>query len=253
MKQKITTLIVDDDAAAIQKLSGDLAAFPEIDIIGTCLSAEKAKCTILKEQPDLLFLDIEMPGGSGIELLKEVKNDIHANMRIVFYTAYDKYLLDAIRASVFDYLLKPYLPEELTAIIRRYHTSPSRTSDKMEQSLMKLLHHNQKYAIQTITGLLLVRSKEVLLFQFIKEVRCWQMVLTNHRTHKLRMSTTAKEILEIDRLFAQISQDCIINLNYLMFIENKTLACKFYPPFEKEERIVSHRYYKKLKDKLEII
>lgn len=253
MNQKITTLIVDDDLTAIQKLSADLAAFPEIDVISTWTSAEKAKCAILKEQPDLLFLDIEMPGLSGIELLKEIKNDIHANMRIVFYTAYDKYLLDALRASVFDYLLKPYLPEELAGIIRRYHISPPRTPDKLEQSLLKLLNHNHKYAIQTITGLLLVRSKEVLLFQFLQDLRCWQMVLTNHRTHKLRMSTTAKEIVEIDTLFAQISQDCIINLNYLMFIENKTLACKFYPPFDKEERIVSHRYYKKLKDKLEII
>lgn len=253
MNQKIKTVIIDDDSEAIRKLSEDLADFPEIEITGTYTSAEKAKCAILKEQPDFLFLDIQMPVLSGIELLKEIQNDIHPNMRIVFYTVYRKYLLDALRASVFDYLEKPYLPEELAAIIHRYHTCPSRASGKMEQTLLKLLHHNQKYAIQTITGLLLVRSKEVLLFQFIREVRCWQMVLTNHRTHKLRMSTTAKEILEIDGMFAQISQDCIINLNYLMFIENKTLACKFYPPFDKEERIVSHRYYKKLKDKLDII
>lgn len=253
MNPKITTFIVDDDAMAIQKLSGDLAAFPEIEITSTWTSAEKAKCAIIKGQPDLLFLDIEMPVLSGIELLKAIKNDIHAHMRIVFYTAYDKYLLDALRASAFDYLLKPYLPEELAEIIRRYRTSLPRTSDNMEQSLLKLLNHNNQYAIQTLTGLLLVRSKEVLLFQFLKDLRCWQMVLTNYQVHKLRMNTTAKEILGIASMFAQISQDCIINLNYLMFIENKTLACKFCPPFEQEERIVSHRYYKKLKDKLEII
>lgn len=253
MNQKITTLIVDDDVTAIQKLSRDLAAFPEIEIRSSWTSAKKAKSAIIKEQPDLLFLDIEMPVLSGIELLKEIKNDIHPHMRIVFYTAYDKYLLDALRASAFDYLLKPYLPEELAAIIHRYRTCMPPPSDKMEQSLLKLLNHHSKYAIQTITGLLLVQSKEVLLFQFLQDLRCWQMELTNHRTHKLRMSTTAKKILEIDSLFAQISQDCIINLNYLMFIENKTLVCKFYPPFDTEERIVSHRYYKKLKDKLEII
>lgn len=253
MNPKIITFIVDDDTMAIQKLSSDLAAFPEIEITRTWTSAEKAKCAIIKEQPDLLFLDIEMPILSGIELLKAIKNDIHANMRIVFYTAYDKYLLDALRASAFDYLMKPYLPEELAEIIRRYHTCLPRTRDKMEQSLLKLLNHNHKYAIQTLTGLLLVHSKEILLFQFLKDLRCWQMVLTNYQTHKLRMNTTAKEILGIAPSFAQITQDCIINLNYLMFIENKTLACKFYPPFETEARIVSHRYYKKLKDKLDII
>ena len=54
-------------------------------------------------------------------------------------------------------------------------------------------------------------------------------------------------------MFVQISQDCIVNLSYLMFIENKTLRCEFYPPFQDEERIASHRYFKLLRERLDII
>ena len=67
------------------------------------------------------------------------------------------------------------------------------------------------------------------------------------------MSTTAKELLSINNMFVQISQDYIVNLSYLMFIENKTLRCEFYPPFQDEERIASHRYFKLLRERLDII
>ncbi len=101
--------------------------------------------------------------------------------------------------------------------------------------------------------LLLVRCEEIFLFQFLGDQRCWQIVLTSRTTHKLKMSTTAKDLLSINNTFVQISQDCIVNLTYLMFIENKTLRCEFYPPFQEEERIASHRYFKQLRERLDII
>ena len=93
--------------------------------------------------------------------------------------------------------------------------------------------------------------RHVVMFGF--KQRCWQIVLTSRTTHKLKMSTTAKDLLSINNTFVQISQDCIVNLTYLMFIENKTLRCEFYPPFQEEERIASHRYFKQLRERLDII
>ena len=68
----------------------------------------KGKKLIAKVQPDLLFLDVELPDMTGMELLQEIRDSVSWNMRIVFYTAYDKYMIQAIREAAFDYLLKPF-------------------------------------------------------------------------------------------------------------------------------------------------
>lgn len=250
---EITTIIVDDELSCIKCLENDLSRFPEIRVVATCTSPDNAAREIVRLQPDLLFVDVEMPGMTGLELLSRIQSDIHPDMHIVFYTAYDKYLLDAIHASAFDYLLKPYKLKELDDLIKRLHTHVEKSEKvNMEQSLRKLLTHNAKFAVQTISGLVLIKYEEVLLFQYQKDQRCWQMVQTDRKGHKLRMSTTAKDLLGITSSFVQISQDCIVNLNYLCSIENVTLKCGLVPPFADIELIVSQRYYRRLKDVLEI-
>ena len=253
MEPEITVIIVDDDFGSVQRLQDDLSAFSCIRILDTAMTAEIGKKQIIKYHPDLVFLDVELPDMSGFELLNDIQDDIQPNLRIVFYTAYDKYILDALRASAFDYLLKPYLTEELASLIERFLTSEPKDVISMERSLRKILNRDNRFAIQTVSGLLIVRCEEIFLFQFLKDQRCWHILLTSRSSHKLKMSTTAKELLSINNMFVQISQDCIVNLSYLMFIENKTLRCEFYPPFQDEERIASHRYFKLLRERLDII
>ncbi|WP_293711383.1 response regulator transcription factor [uncultured Parabacteroides sp.] len=250
---EITTIIVDDEPACIKTLECDLLRFPEIRTVATCTTPDNAVREIVRLQPDLLFLDVEMPGMSGLELLSRIQSDIHPGMHIVFYTAYDKYLLDAIHASAFDYLLKPYKLKELDNLIIRLHTHIGKSEKvNLEQSLRKLLIQNTKFAVQTISGLVLVKYEEILLFQYLKDQRCWQMIQTDRKQHKLRMSTTAKDLLGISSSFVQISQDCIVNLNYLCSIENVTLKCSLAPSFSDIVLTVSQRYYRRLKEALEI-
>ena len=191
---------------------------------------------------------------SGLELLDRIQSDIHPDMHIVFYTAYDKYLLDAIHASAFDYLLKPYKSKELDDLINRLRAHIAKDEKvNMEQSLRKLLIRN-KFAVQTISGLVFVKSEEILLFQYLRELRCWQMMLVaDRKLYKLRMGTTAKDLLGINPSFVQISQDYIVNLDYLCSIENVTLKCSLCLRFTDIELTVSQRYYRRLRDMLEIL
>ena len=107
MNEEITVVIVDDDTVSIRNLSNDLMTYPDIQILETTTSVEKAQKIIIRQQPDLLFLDVEMPKQSGLELWKSIQSAGHANTRVVFYTASASYLLKALRASAFDFLMKP--------------------------------------------------------------------------------------------------------------------------------------------------
>ena len=251
--EEITVVIVDDDPVSIRNLSNDLMTYPDIQILETTTSVEKAQKIIIRQQPDLLFLDVEMPKQSGLELWKSIQSDVHANMRVVFYTAYDSYLLKALRASAFDFLMKPYLPDELDEIINRFRSVFYRSKANMEQSMRRLLADDRKFAIQTVTGLLFLKRRDVLMFHFSESNRCWQLLLADRTEYKLRMSLAARDLLNMSVSFVQISQNCIVNLEHLCTIENKTLECRLYPPYDDIELVASRRYYGKVKELLEII
>lgn len=161
--------------------------------------------------------------------------------------------MDAIHASAFDYLLKPYKSKELDDLMSRLRAHVVKDEKvNIEQSLRKLLIRS-KFAVQTISGLVFVKCEEILLFQYLKDLRCWQMMLAaDRKPYKLRMSTTAKDLLGINPSFVQISQDYIVNLDYLCLIENVTLKCELYSPFTDIELVVSQRYYRRLREVLEI-
>ncbi|NDV64163.1 LytTR family DNA-binding domain-containing protein [Bacteroides sp. 224] len=250
MIKKIRTIIVDDLPAAATKLREDLQLHPEIEVIECVSSAKEAIVSIIKHQPDLLFLDIEMPEMSGLELLSLIQDKVHS-MRVVFYTAYNQYLIDAVRTSAFDYLQKPYLTTELSFIINRLLTiSPEQMVD-FRDSFRRLIHQEDRFAIQTVMGLMLVKCREVGVFQYMD--RHWVMKLANEKQYKLRTNVGAKELLALSSSFMQINQQCIVNLDYLISIENKTLKCILCPPFSDLSEIASTRYYKKIKESLDII
>lgn len=253
MENVINVVIVDDEPSCILSLVNDLSIFPFIRIAGTVSSVEKAERMIVKLQPDLLFLDVEMPGKNGIELLNDIRKDVHPGIQVVFYSAFDRYMIDAIRAAAFDYLLKPYQYEELAAIINRIkEKKEQQAAFNFEQSMRRLLA-NEKFAVQTLTGLLLVKQSEVFCFHYLPELRCWQIMLAVGTKYKLRTTTKAEELLKLSTSFVQISPDCILNLEYLVSVENGTLRCLLLPPFQDMQLTVSRRCYSKLKERLEIV
>lgn len=120
MKRKYAAIIIDDQYGEIIKLSNSLKEIEEIALIGVAQNAQKGKEIILKAKPDLVFLDIEMPHTNGLEMLRELKYAISWHLHIIFYTESNKYLLEALRASAFDYLIKPYSEFDLKLVTNRF-------------------------------------------------------------------------------------------------------------------------------------
>jgi two-component system LytT family response regulator len=108
-------LLVDDERLACARLRKLLARHPEIEVVAEADSVDAAEAAVAAHQPDAIFLDVEMPGGSGFELLARRRIDAS----VVFVTAYDQHAIAAFEANALDYLLKPVRPERLATTVAR--------------------------------------------------------------------------------------------------------------------------------------
>jgi two-component system LytT family response regulator len=111
----LRALIIDDERLARSALRRLLNAHPDVKVIAEAANPDEAIRAIHKILPDLLFLDVEMPGGSGFDLLEKLE-DVPA---VIFTTAYDEYAVRAFEVSALDYLVKPITAERLTAALGR--------------------------------------------------------------------------------------------------------------------------------------
>lgn len=115
----MNVLLVDDEAgnrSYLRDLLGELNA--GIEIIGEASDIHQAERLILEHEPDIVFLDVEMPGGTGFDLLRKLER---WDFEVIFVTGFQKYAIQAIRFSALDYLPKPVQPDELVQAIERYH------------------------------------------------------------------------------------------------------------------------------------
>jgi two-component system LytT family response regulator len=124
-------IIVDDEGMARRELRRLLAAHPEVEISGEARDADEALALIEREQPDLVFLDIQMPGASGFDLLERLDE----LPQIIFTTAYDEYALKAFEVSALDYLLKPIAPARLALALQKVR--PRQSPKRLEQVFVR--------------------------------------------------------------------------------------------------------------------
>jgi two-component system, LytTR family, response regulator len=121
----VKALVVDDEPLARREMRRLLAAFPWVEVIGEAGNIDEARARIEELTPDVVFLDIQMPGGTGFDLLTQLDRV----PRIVFTTAYDQYAVKAFDVNALDYLLKPIEPERLATALRKIQATPLVTSN----------------------------------------------------------------------------------------------------------------------------
>ena len=251
---KYTVVIIDVNALCIDILHRSLAEYTELLVVGNAQNAIKGKKLILEQHPDLLFLDVELPCQNGLELLKEISPEITWHMHVVFYTAFEKYLLEALRISAFDYLMKPFEQDEIRLVVKRFFnhvliehslnitTLPSTPVNRAEQT----------YLIATIKGYHKLRTDQIGYFEYHKVKKQWTVVLNDHSRLHLKHNTKAEDILNYSSTFIQINQSHIINFDYLWNIDGKD--CLLLPPFHKEDQlIITRTYFKELQEKFKMI
>lgn len=253
--RKFNAVIVDDENLHVKILRDSLFRYDNIQITGEAGNPHSAKKVILSQRPDLLFLDVELPTMTGLELLREIRDQITWSMQVVFYTAYEKYLLDALRSSAFDYLLKPFNVEDLDVVMSRFfeHVKKEQvTNASFLSSLSQLLPGNSTFVVATITGFQILHLDQIGFFSYVNERKQWMVYLSDQSQQFLKRHTSSKDILDYSSAFVQISQHQIVNINYLAIIRGK--QCILYPPFDDVKDLnISRSFYYDLQDKFSFI
>ncbi len=149
----ITTLLIDDEPLARQIIREFLQAYPQIKILAECENGKQAVAAINQHQPDLVFLDVQMPVLNGFEVLERTN---HTPM-VIFSTAYDDFAIRAFEVNAVDYLLKPYDRQRFATAVERALERRTNTSHELDR-LLRLLQHVQKP--EALDERLLVRNGE---------------------------------------------------------------------------------------------
>ena len=191
----IRALIVDDEPLARRGIRQLLAPYPDVTVVGECRDGREAARALAMERPDLVFLDVEMPGLDGLDLIR-----VHGAERmplIVFVTAHQQYAVPAFEAQAVDYLVKP-LSEA------RFRATMQRLTDRIRSR-----RAGDRVAVATTDGTLLLDTREIM---WIEAEDDHVVIHAGRIRHRVRQSLAALEG-RLDREFARVHRSAIVRLD----------------------------------------
>ncbi|HLV47738.1 MAG TPA: LytTR family DNA-binding domain-containing protein [Aliidiomarina sp.] len=239
MTSQIRTLIVDDEPLARKGLLVRLADFANIDVVGEASSGREAVAVIENLQPDLVFLDIQMPGWSGFDVLREIKASGRPMPFVVFVTAYDQYAIRAFEVRALDYLLKPVDEERLAQAIEKVSlSSVPNVESPHQQKLLKLVSEMsgedcEEILIRLAEGgelsaessypehIAIKDSGEITrvaisAIEWVEAAGDYMCIYTGTETHILRRTMKELEQELNPKLFQRIHRSAIVNLDQVV-------------------------------------
>lgn len=151
---KIRALLVDDEPLAIRGLTIRLENYDDVEIVGTCSNGREAVKVIKEKRPDLIFLDIQMPGFDGFSVVRSLVGEVEIPL-VVFVTAFDQYALEAFESHALDYLLKPVDEDRLAeAIVRVREALSQRAAIEQNARLVDLIENMDSPPKEALTAIL---------------------------------------------------------------------------------------------------
>ena len=213
----MTALLVDDEQLAREELSFLLRSFPEVEVVGEAADGPGALERIEALDPDIVFLDVQMPGLNGLQVVREILARGGALPHIIFATAFDQYAVEAFEVNAADYLLKPVEKDRLGRSIQRARElvhSPAHESERMAQLLMRMRDHSSpptKVLVRTGMHMVLVDASDVI-FATVRDgaVRIVAADVEGHSNYKTLddLQSTLS-----DPLFWRPHRSYIVNIN----------------------------------------
>ncbi|WJG10134.1 response regulator transcription factor [Aliiglaciecola sp. LCG003] len=260
----LTAIIVDDEPLALKLLRSKLDSFANVKVVGECKNGRQAIDMIMDLTPDLVFLDIQMPGLNGFDVVKNLQSDLLP--LIVFTTAYEQYALDAFDVHAVDYILKPIDKERIERAIERAfermavsdlpdnkpriigainainmrESSGDNLSENFAQSQFAANSIERKVVIRERDEITLLKQADI---QWIDAAGDYVCLHADGETHIKR--STLKELLEEldDTIFKRVHRSTIVNLNFIEKVIPHTKG-EFFLQLGEYDRIKVSRNYK---------
>lgn len=219
-KTMIKSVIIDDEEKSRKLLRNLIKDYcDQVEVVDMAADLESGIALIKKTKPELIFLDIEMPDGTGFELLDKIGD---TGAEIIFTTAYDQYAIQAIHFSALDYLLKPINIDELKAAVKKVEVKIMEQVEKqsVNYSLKVLLENhraqaeNKKIGLPTQSGINFVLIKDIVM---CKAEGNYSVIFLQGKTQQEIVSRTLKEFEDMLREFNffRIHRSYLINLNHI--------------------------------------
>ncbi len=209
-------VIIDDEAPARSLLKEYLSNYPSLVIVGEANNGVDAIRTIEEFKPDIVFLDVQMPGMTGLEVLQRLKE----MPKIIFSTAYDQYALDAFEHNAIDFLLKPYTRERFAKAVNKVMQYGDENLSSLKALAESLLQgagsNNSKYPtkilVQSKNKLITLDTKSIIWIEAEKDysnlVTAQQTYLSNYGIGQIAAKLNPENFIRVHR-------SSIINLNYI--------------------------------------
>jgi two-component system LytT family response regulator len=240
MKRKSRAIIVDDERLARKDMNSLLAEFKNIEVVGEADSVAAAAKLIKEKEPDIVFLDIQMPGESGFDLLE--KTDVQA--KVIFVTAFDEHAIRAFEVDAVDYLMKPVSPERLRKAIEKVEKE-----DVQRVGSKRSLGFDETMFLTINTSLKFIKVSSILCVEAAGDYS--QIITSDGKKGIVQKSMTEWEERLPENHFCRIHRSTIINLEYVSRAEEWfNSAYHVYLKGLETPLIMSRRYAARLKEKM---
>lgn len=243
MGTMIRTLVIDDERYAREELVFLLNQFPSIQVIGEAESGEQAVMKTIQLQPDLVFLDVEMPKMNGMEVAKAL-SELKNMPLIIFATAYPQFAAEAFRINAIDYLLKPYDEEQLNQAISRVE------KNLLPQTKVDITSNLGKLAVEKDGEIDYVHIEDILYMYREEKVT---KIITQKCEYEVKTALKELESRLTPFSFFRIHKGYLVNLKYVSRLTPWFNGAYHLELISRDEKLsVSRNYVKGLRQRLEM-
>lgn len=240
MTKEYRALLVDDERLSRNDLRQLLESHQNVSVVGEAANGDEALNMIKEVHPDLVFLDIQMPGMNGFDVLEQIGSDI----KVIFVTAFDEYALRAFEVNALDYLLKPVNPERLSQSIERLELAPGDDSSELRE-----LEYHDRLLLKLDSSLGFLKISTIVSITSAGDYS--EVLCSTRKKYLVHKSMSEWETRLPSTFFNRIHRTTIVNMEFVDRLEEWfNNSYRVYLKGIEEPYVMSRRYVAKLKQKL---